>query len=166
QEAIAPALYPDARPHDGAVAPAVEALMQDYYLHARGVVQVADRLLESARVPARRRPRIAQLDASFITFNGELAIKDPRLFAERPSEMVRLFRVAVAEQLPVYGHTRELAAETIARDAAPLTADPIAARLLFDALVDLRDRAQPSAFEVMHQLGILSAILPGWAPCR
>ena len=57
QEAIAPALYPDARPHEGdvrsAVAPAVEALMRDYYLHARGVVQVADRLLESARVPAR-----------------------------------------------------------------------------------------------------------------
>ncbi|HWU88168.1 MAG TPA: hypothetical protein VN253_12865, partial [Kofleriaceae bacterium] len=57
QEAIAPALYPHARPHEGdirpAVAPAVEALMSDYYLHARGVVQVADRLLESARAPAR-----------------------------------------------------------------------------------------------------------------
>ena len=79
QETIAPGLYPDARSPDGdvrsAVAPAVEALMRDYYLHARGVVQVADRLLESARVPARRRPRIAQLDASFITFNGELAIR-------------------------------------------------------------------------------------------
>lgn len=169
QEAIAPRLYPDARSGDGdirsAVAPAVEALMRDYYLHARGVVQVADRLLESARVPARRRPRIAQVDASFITFNGELAIKDPRLFVERPSEMVRLFRVAVSEQLPVYGHTRELAAETIARDPAPLANDPAAARLLLDALCDLKDSAQPSAFEVMHQLGILSAIMPGWAPC-
>ena len=105
QETIAPGLYPDARSHDGdvrsAVAPAVEALMRDYYLHARGVVQVADRLLESARVPARRRPRIAQVDASFITFNGELAIRDPRLFIERPSEMVRLFRVAVGERLAV-----------------------------------------------------------------
>src|SRR5262249_42022865 len=44
QEAIAPALYPHAVPHEGdirpAVAPAVEALMSDYYLHARGVVQV------------------------------------------------------------------------------------------------------------------------------
>lgn len=169
QEAIAPKLYADARPHEGdirsAVAPAVEALMRDYYLHARGLVQVADRLLESARVPSNRKPRIAQIDASFITFNGELAIKDPRLFVERPSEMVRLFRVAVAEHLPVYGHTRELAAETIARDPAPLAADPVAARLLLEALVDLRDTAQPSAFEVMHQLGILSAIMPGWAPC-
>ncbi|MEJ7598591.1 MAG: [protein-PII] uridylyltransferase [Kofleriaceae bacterium] len=169
QEAIAPALYPHAKPHEGdirsAVAPAVEALMQDYYLHARGVVQVADRLLESARVPASKRPRISQVDASFITFNGELAIRDPRLFVERPSEMVRLFRVAVAEQLPVYGHTRELAAETIARDPGPLAADPRAGRLLLEALVDLRDAGQPSAFEVMHQLGILSAMMPGWAPC-
>jgi [protein-PII] uridylyltransferase len=168
QEQLAPKLYPGAH-HEGvgraAVAPAVEALMRDYYLHARAVVQVTDRLLESARVPARRKPRIAPVDASFITFNGELAIKDPKLFADRPSEMVRLFRVAVAEKVPVYGHTRELAAETIARDPQPLAKDPLAHKLLFDALVDLRDAAQPSALEVMHQLGILSALMPEWAPC-
>jgi [protein-PII] uridylyltransferase len=172
QEAIAPSLYPDAKAHEGdirsAVAPAVEDLMREYFGHARGVVQVADRLLESARVPARRKPRIAEVDASFITFNGELAIKDPRLFAERPSEMLRLFRVAVQESLPVYGHTRELAAETLAKDAAPLAIDPAASKLFLDALVDVRDAAQPSAFEVMHQLGILSALMPEWAPttCR
>jgi [protein-PII] uridylyltransferase len=169
QEAIAPALYPDAKAHEGdirpAVAPAVEALMREYYLHARGVVQVADRLLESARVPARRKPRVAQVDGSFITFNGELAIKDPRLFGERPSEMIRLFRVAVSEQLPVYGHTRELVTETLARDATPLAADPASPKLLLDALLDVRDRAQPSAFELMHQVGILSALMPEWAPC-
>jgi [protein-PII] uridylyltransferase len=168
QEGIAPRLYPDARPHDGersAVAPAVEELMRDYYLHARAVVQVTDHLLDSARVPARRKPRIREVDASFITFNGELAIKDPRLFADRPSEMVRLFRVAVAERLAVYAHTRELAAETIARDPATLAGDPRAHRLLLDALLDLRDSAQPSALEVMHQLGILSALMPEWAPC-
>jgi [protein-PII] uridylyltransferase len=169
QEAIAPALYPDARSQDGdvrsAVAPAVEALMRDYYLHARGVVQVADRLLESARVPARRRPRIAQIDASFITFNGELAIRDPRLFAERPSEMVRLFRVAVSERLAVYGHTRELAAETIAKDPGPLGRDALAARLLLAGIVDPHDDAQPSALETMNQLGILSAVMQAWAPC-
>ena len=92
-------------------------------------MQVAERLLESARVPARRKPRIAAIDDSFITFNGELALKDPRRFAERPAEMARLFRVAVAEQLPVYGHTRELVAETIARDPAPLAGDDTGAAL-------------------------------------
>jgi [protein-PII] uridylyltransferase len=169
QEAIAPALYPDARPHDGevrpAVAPAVEALMRDYYLHARGVVEVADRLLERARVPGRRRPRIAEVDAAFVTLDGELAVRYPRLFVERPSELVRLFRVAVAGRLAVHGDTRELAAETIARDPGPLANDPLAARLVLDALVDLRDDAQPSAFEAMHQVGILAAVMPGWAPC-
>ena len=169
QEAIAPSLYPHAKSGEGevrsAVAPAVEALMRDYYLHARAVVQVADGLLESARVPARRKPRIAQIDGSFISFNGAVAIKDPKLFTERPSEMVRLFRVAVAEQLPVYGHTRELVAEAIARDPAPLAADPLAHRLLLEAIADLRDVAQPSALEQMNQLGILSVLMPEWAPC-
>ncbi len=172
QEAIAPRLYPDARAGEGdirsAVGPAVELLMRDYYVHARGVVQVAERLLDSARVPSRRRPRIATVDASFITWNGELAIRDPRLFVERPSEMVRLFRVAVGERVDVYGHTRELIAETIARTTpvgAPVGTDPIARRLLLDALLDLRDAGQPSALELMHQVGILSAVMPEWAPC-
>src|SRR5262249_19665600 len=122
------------------------------------------RLLDSARVPARRRPRIAEVDASFITFNGELAIKDPRLFVERPSEMIRLFRVAVAEKLAVYGHTRELIAETLAKTPA-LADDPLAPRLMREALVDLRDAAQPSALEIMHQLGVLNTVMPEWAPC-
>ena len=169
QEAIAPGLYPDAKPHAGdvrsAVAPAVEALMRDYYLHARGVVQVTDRLLESARVPARRKPRIATIDAAFITFNGELAIRDPKLFTDRPSEMIRLFRVAVAENVPVYGHTRELAAEAIAKAPAALVNDPRASRLFLDALVDIRDSGPPSALETMNQLGVLSGVMPEWAPC-
>jgi [protein-PII] uridylyltransferase len=169
QETIAPVLYPDAKLHDGdvrpAVAPAVEALMREYYLHAREVVQIADALLESARVPGRKKAKIGQVDASFITINGELAVRDPRTFVEQPSEMIRLFRVAVAEQLPVYGATRELVAETIARDPAPLAHDPTARPLLLDALADVRDRAQPSAFETMNQLGILSVVMPEWAPC-
>jgi [protein-PII] uridylyltransferase len=171
QEAIAPVLYPDAvaaidtGSARSAVAPAVEALMRDYYLHARGVVEVADRLLESARVPARTKPRIATVDAAFITFNGELAIKDPRLFTDRPSEIVRLFRVAVAEKLSVYGHTRDLAADTIARDPLPIATDTEAARLVLDGLVDLRDAAQPSALEALNGIGALSAVMPGWGPC-
>jgi [protein-PII] uridylyltransferase len=169
QEAIAPRLYPDVQSSThgvrAAVAPAVEALMRDYYVHARGVVQVADRLLEAARVPVRTRPCIHAVDETFITFNGELALEDPRRFAERPSEMVRLFRVALAEEVPVCVHTKELVAEQIARDPQSIANDPLAARLTLEALVDLRDRGLPSMFEQMHELGILGAVMPGWAPC-
>ncbi|HEY0189935.1 MAG TPA: hypothetical protein VGC42_02355, partial [Kofleriaceae bacterium] len=177
QEAIAPALYHTDRQTDrqtdrpdevalagAAVAPAVEALMRDYYLHARGALAVTERMLERARVPARR-PKIAEVDASFITVNGELAVRSPRLLADRPSELVRLFRVAVGHKLAVHGDTRELAAEAIARDPAPLAGDREAARLWLAALVDPADHGQPSALEAMNQLGVLSAIMPGWAAC-
>jgi len=166
QEQLGPALYPGAHASGrAAVAPAVEALMRDYYLHARGVVQVAERLLETARVPPRSRPRIQPIDETLQTFNGELAVVDPKRFAERPSEIARLFRVAVAKELPIHGDTKEWVAEQIARDPAPLANDPIAAQLVLEALVDLRDRGVPSLFELMHQLGILGAVMPGWAPC-
>ena len=172
QEAIAPALYPDVKLAEGdirpAVAPAVEALMRAYYLHARGVVQVADRLLETARVPPRRKPRIANIDGHFLTFNGELAVRDPRVLSERPSEMLRLFRVAVDQGAPVYGHTRDLIAELAPHEGERLCADPVAARLFVEALTDPRDRGQPSALEILHQLGVVAAIMPEWAPvtCR
>ncbi len=169
QEAIAPTLFPDARLADGdvrpAVAPAVEALMRAYYLHGRGALQVSERLLESARVPERRRPRIAKLDGSFLTFNGEVAATDPKIFQQRPAEMLRIFRVAVDRGLPVYGHTRELIAEQVAATGSALTGDAAALRHFTDALIDPRDRAQPSALEVMHQLGLLAAVMPEWAPC-
>ncbi|MBZ0232609.1 MAG: HD domain-containing protein, partial [Deltaproteobacteria bacterium] len=172
QEALAPAMYPDVRRGEGtgrpAVAPAVEALMRAYYLHARSVVQVADRLLETARVPPRRRPRIRDIDGSFLTFNGELAVRDAKLFAERPGEMLRLFRVAVVEDASVYGHTRDMVAELAPLHAERLRADPAAARWFVDALCDPRDRSQPSQLEILNQLGVVAAVMPEWAPvvCR
>jgi [protein-PII] uridylyltransferase len=169
QEAVAPLLHPDARLPEGdirpAVAPAVEALMQRYYLHARNVARLSDRILEIARVPARRKPRIHRVDASFLLFNGSLAVKDPRILRERPSEMVRLFRVALDLDVPVYGHTKELIAEYLDGDDQLLTGDATAARHFLDALVDPRDHGQPSLLEQMHQIGILNALMPEFAPC-
>jgi len=169
QEAIAPELFPEARRADGdvrsAVAPAVEALMRADYLHSRGALQVSEHLLESARVPARRRPRIAKIDATFLTFNGEVAVTDPKVFAQRPADMLRIFRIAVEREQPVYGHTRGLIAEQVAAGGAQLAGDAAAQRYFLEALCDARDRSQPSALEVMHQLGVLAAIMPEWAPC-
>ena len=157
QEAIAPALYPDAHVAT-AVAPAVEALMQDYFFHARGVVQVAAHLLEAARIPAKRKPQVARLDESFSVVDGALAVDAVPTFHARPSEMVRLFRIAAQRRLPISAYTRELVAENAPRAAH----DPLAARLLRDALADLADTGQ---VEALHQLGVVNALLPEWAPC-
>ncbi|HUH02225.1 MAG TPA: [protein-PII] uridylyltransferase [Kofleriaceae bacterium] len=169
QEAIAPKLYPDTRRPEGdvrpAVAPVVEALMRHYYLHARGVVQVAERLLESATVPARRRPRIRKIDRTFLTFNGKLSLHDPSSIASEPAEMLRLFRVALELDLPIYGHTKELIANTTVDRGSAITGNPVAGQYFLEALCDPRDAKQPSLLEEMHQLGLLNAVMPEFAPC-
>jgi [protein-PII] uridylyltransferase len=169
QEAIAPGMYPNARLPDGdirpAVAPAVEALMRRYYLHARGVVQVTDRMIEYALVPPRRKPRIVKIDRSFVGFNGKLSTADPAILREQPGEMVRLFRVALEERMPIYAHTREVIEELLAHEPTLLAGDAAAHRLFVEALCDARDAGQPSLLEQMHDLGIINAILPEFAPC-
>jgi [protein-PII] uridylyltransferase len=169
QEAVAPLIYPDATPPPGdirpAVAPAVEALMRRYYLHARAVVRIADRLLEAAHVPERKKPRIRTVDSSFLLWNGKLAVSDPAVLRDHPSEMVRLFRVALALEVPIYRHTVELVEENLAMGASALTGEPVSSRHFLDALVDLRDDRQPSLLEEMHQAGVLNALMPEFAPC-
>jgi len=169
QEAIGPELYPDVQPPEGdirpAVAPAVEELMRRYYLHARNVVQVTERLLEYAVVPPRKKPRIMKLDRTFVVFNGKLSVSDPAVFRERPSEMVRLFKVALDQGLPIYAHTRELVARAMTDQPEVLTGDPEANRLFLELLVDPRDKGQPSLLEQMHALGVLNALMPEFAPC-
>ena len=59
----------------------------------------------------------------------------------------------------MYGHTRELVAEQVTVAGPALLADPVAHRLFVEALLDPRDKRQPSALEIMHQLGILDAPL-------
>ncbi|MBT8495587.1 MAG: HD domain-containing protein, partial [Deltaproteobacteria bacterium] len=168
QERIAPVVVGEVERAEGdirpAVAPAVEALMQRYYLHARGVLTVAERFLEAARIPKRKKPRLARVDASFLLFNGQLAVKDAKVFDDRPSEMVRTFRKAAELDVPIYGHTKDLIEERMAGGPV-LQGDPVASRLLLDALCDLRDERQPSLLEQMHQVGLLSELMPEFGPC-
>ncbi len=169
QESIAPRLYPDARVPEGevrpAVAPAVEELMRRYYLDARGVARETERLLERCLVPPQRAPTIVKVDASFTVWNGKLSVSDPQIFRDRPAEMVRLFQVAAARNLPIYGHTKELIAERVAVDGARLTDDAAAHRGFLALLADPKDARRPSLVEEMHDLGLVSALMPEFAPC-
>jgi [protein-PII] uridylyltransferase len=168
QERIGPRLYPNATREGsakGAVAPSVEELMRRFYLAARGVERETDRLLERAIVAPARAPTITKIDGTFVTFTGQLSVSDARIFRDRPSEMVRLFTVALDRKLPIYGHTKEVVAERVATDGARLAGDPLAQRTFVELLVDTRDKGSPSLLEEMHDLGLLAAIMPEFAPC-
>ncbi len=169
QEAVAPRFFPQARVLNGevrpAVAPAVEELMRSYYLHAKTVVRETDRLLERAVVPPRRPPSVYKMDGTWVAWNGQLSVEDPQIFRDRPAEMVRIFSTALDYQLPLYGHTREVIAELVAADPGRLWNDLEARSALARLLCDPRDKRQPSLLEQAHELGVVSAIMPEFAPC-
>jgi len=149
------------------VAPAVEWLMQQYYLHAQAVRREGNRLLDRAAEQPPRRPTVRKLDASFVWWNGKLSTHGAEVFRDRPSEMVRIFRVALDTGAEVYGHTRDLIAEACARPetAEALARDPQSGRHLLALLADARDARSPSLLEAMHDLGLLVALMPEFGPC-
>ncbi|HJZ88114.1 MAG TPA: [protein-PII] uridylyltransferase [Polyangia bacterium] len=165
QEAIAPRLYPDARALPGelrpAVAPAVEQMMRTYQLHAKTVHRETERLLERSMIPPPRAPVIHRIDGSFCTFNGRLQAHAADVFRERPSEMVRIFRAALDLGAELHGHTRDV----IAEEAHRVTGDRQAGAEFLALLADPRDARSPSLLEEMHDLGLLAALMPEFAPC-
>ena len=174
QEAIAPQLFGEVRAQpvllsDGhtiepAVAPAVEQLMQKYFLSAKAVKRETDRLLERCLVEPQRKPLVRNLDSSFALFNGKLTTQDPEIFRRKPSELVRIFNVALELGVEIYGHTRELIAEAVSKNGA-LVDDPLAGSELLRLIVDDRDKRSPSLLEQAHDLGLLAAVMPEFAPC-
>jgi [protein-PII] uridylyltransferase len=172
QEAIGPRLFPHPRPshHEGvesAVEPSVEALMQQYFLHAKAVSRETDRLLGRCYVEAQKKPSVRPIDASFTLFNGKLSLSDADVFKRRPSEMLRIFTVALDTGAEIYGHTKDLIAERVAALSADggLTKDAQAGREFMRLLCDDRDTRNPSLLEQAHDLGLLAAVMPEFAPC-
>ena len=172
QEAIAPRLFPHPRPshHEGvesAVEPSVEALMQQYFVHAKAVTRETDRLLSRCVVEPQKKPTVRPVDASFTLFNGQLSLHDPEVFRRRPSEMLRIFSVALDVGAEIYGHTKDLIAERVAAllPEGGLTRDPAAGREFMRILCDDRDARNPSLLEQMHDLGLLASVMPEFAPC-
>ena len=166
QEAIAPLLCPDAQDRGGvirpAVHPAVEALMHQYHAHAKLVRNETERLLQRAtakddsRRPSQPVPTLegGPIDASFVIREGALEAKDGSVFETKPSEMLRIFQVAIAHDLTLSLRTREILAELAVSHAEALRKDPESGPCFVEILCDQRDRANPSRLEQMQDLGL------------
>jgi [protein-PII] uridylyltransferase len=179
QEAIAPQLCPNAKVAEGdirpAVHPAVEALMHQFHAHAKLVRRETERLLQRATMrDDHRRTTVAVslrdasgrpvADEGFVLRDGSLEPRDERVFEQKPSEMLRIFSAAVELDAPLALRTRELIAETAASRGEALRTDPDAGRRFVEVLTDISDRTSPTRLEEMHDLGLLSALMPEWEP--
>jgi [protein-PII] uridylyltransferase len=176
QEAIAPWLCPDARDRGGvirpAVHPAVEALMHQYHAHAKLIRNETERLLQRAtardepRRPSQPVPTLdgGAVDDSFVVREGMLEGKDGSVFERKPSDMIRIFQVAIAFDIPLSLRTLEMLAELAATKGEALRGDPDSGRVFVEILCEGRDKANPSRLEQMQDLGLLAALMPEWEP--
>ena len=93
---------------------------------------------------------------------------DPEVFRDRPSEMVRIFNVALDAGAEIYGHTNDLIAERVRRSSADGALGQRRAGAGANSRAsscDERDTRNPSLLEQMHDLGLLAAVMPEFAPC-
>ena len=174
QESIAPLFHSDATSGPGevrpAVAPAVEALMHDFQRHARAVSRETERLLTRVCTDRSHRPTVHGIlkggkgEHSFEISDGAIEVKQNSIFENKPSEMIRLFALAIESNLVVGRPTADLVAEYAATRGAALREDPEAAACFLQVLVDTRDAGTPSRLEQMHDLGLISALIPEWEP--
>ncbi len=175
QAKVAPRLYPhvvvDSSDSRSELAPAVEALMHDFQRHARTIARETTRLmLHAAADPERQAQhrrivvRGGDFDAHFVERDGALEVVDPEIFVRRPSEMFRLFEVAIDRNLPVGLVTSDIIAELSVSEAERLRQDPDSAPRFFSVLTDVRDAARPSRLEQLNDLGLIAALMPEWEP--
>jgi len=176
QERIAPIFHAegtwpddDTRP---AVTPAVEALMHDFQTHARTIARTTERLMQRVCAQPDERSKTQPVlitsgksgDPSFIQRKGKLEVKNDLTFAEHPSEMIRIFSVAQKLNKDIGLATRDMISEQAASHGQALRDDPKSAEYFLDVLTDVSDAGTPSRLEQMNDLGLLSALMPEWAP--
>ena len=176
QEAIAPILCAKVKVAEGdirpAVHPAVEALMHQLHAHAKLIRHETERLLQRAtlrddyrRVTAPVRLRgAAGDDPSFVLRDGALEPRDESVFFGKPSEMIRIFPAANELDVGLALRTRELIAETCAAHGNLLRDDPDSGTPVHRGGDRHQRSATPSRLEEMHDLGLLSALMPEWEP--
>src|SRR5439155_535668 len=124
-----------------------------------------DRLLERCVVEPRKKPTVRNLDHAFALWNGKLTTQDPETFRRRPSELMRIFNVALETGAEIYGHTRDLIAEAVENLGPQIREDREAGAQFVKLLIDDRDARSPSLLEQAHDLGLLAAIMPEFEPC-
>ena len=177
QESVAPIFFkrwsgdaPLAKP---GVSSAVEWLMRHYQLHARAVSRETERLMQRASLDPNHEPTVipvslrsmkGKVDPNFVIRDGRIEVMDPNAFVTHPSEMIRVFSIGIELGLEVGLRTTDVISELCAERPQALQADPSAGSAFLDILTDTRDKKNPSRLEQMQDLGVLTALMPEWAP--
>jgi [protein-PII] uridylyltransferase len=94
---------------------------------------------------------------------GRIEVKNNFIFSHKPSEIIRIFSVSQILDLPIGLATSDALTECASTQAEAIRQDPDSAKWFLEVLTNPNDKASPSRLAVMHDLGLVSALIAGWA---
>ena len=148
------------------LAASAERLMHQFYSHARVVVEEADGVLERCCVTKearRRKSGVFLCEDYWVEEQRYLSCKRPERFWENPDELLRVFELMADHGLTLERGTRDAVAEACAAEPGQqLPADEQSAKRFMRLLA--RPDATP-VLQPMHDVGVLSGIIPEFAAC-
>lgn len=153
---------------DGNLKP-VERFLKDYYLQASTVTRFAQAIIDRSVNPPRPYRLIGRMMARTIRpgvqiVGGELAVTSSEIFAEDPTELMRVFADAQRHGVPFSSTLADLVRVNAYRLGDEERVDP---RVVDAFLAILRwpYRVYETLHE-MHKLGVLSRMIPEWEHLR
>ena len=161
QSAIAPQMGYKA--HAGTRA--VERLMKHYFLIAKDVGDLT-RLFcaaleaEHGRSSGFRLTRLAlsRRVAGFKVDGGRLTVKGPEVFADKPVEMLRIFRAGQQHDLDIHPQALRWITQNLKRINKALRANPDANRIFMDILTSQKD--PEAALRRLNEAGVFGRFIP------
>ena len=139
---------------------AVEQFMRHYYLAAKAIRRaVEDLIARCEEIKQRRGPFLPDRRlGTFKVFRGKLTLDvEPETLTREPETIVRLFKVADQEQLPLYSWAKEQVVQALPALSEARAKPEVIAEM--KALLQRPDTHGDFLF-AMHDLGALGAVLP------
>ncbi len=138
-----------------------DALMEEYYRHAKAVKSVCGRVQEMCHraLQPRRRRRPEALADGFRCVGKSLIAPGVEHFKTHPQDLLRVFRVAQRHRVTMSAEIRSEIAAAVPRYFSPEVAgSPTALALFQQVLTDSEDRGR--SLESLHELGLLERLVP------
>ena len=148
--------------------PAVERFMSDYYRHARTLERSRELILARAEPPPRSRPRESALGQGMKLSNDQVSIVAPADLENDPALALRVYQEAVKRGAKVDAFAKDQIArllnspEFVERLRESEEAAKIFRRLV--TIVHLTELRGGSVLKELHDVGLLVAMIPEFAP--
>jgi len=176
QETIAKSLgyHERASPGTGASADevtgvAVEALMSDYYRHARVILRVREQIIaRSTPSIGRARRRVEDLGGGLQSFNGQITFAHTNEIDGDPALVLRIFATAVDRHTTILPFARDHIVRATSKPdfCEALRMSDEAAALFIQLVATQQESAfrNNSILSELHDVGLLTAMIPEFQP--